>query len=411
TNQDFTTISDVSYLFGFSPDVLLTLNNVTSSSQILEIGREVIVPIQCSCLGESFQANISYRSPTNTKFDDVACGVFEGLVKSITLLEENISKKTNISDVNYDIKAGTELLMPLKCACPVPLRGEPSINFSIHDSDSPTPDFLPTQMVEKSSKNLKLKKLYISVSAVGFFLFAATLVACGLYIRAIRKFKAEKNRSSIHKSSVTSGSTPRNSPPTTTRSSTNSCLSPDLLAVIKYSLGEYNIDELKRATDNFSEGTKISDNVYKGCVDNAEVLIKKIRFEDTKQVIDVHSRINHVNIVNLRGVCYGEDDISGSYLVFEYSSNGTLRDCLSNSLASLSWHKRTQIAFDIARGLHYLHFCTIPPYTHMNINSKNIFLTPNGRQSLLFLERRLSLERRRKLEVLEVSGAGLPPSI
>ncbi|XP_075092470.1 uncharacterized protein LOC142172698 [Nicotiana tabacum] len=288
TNQDFTTISDVSYLFGFSPDVLLTLNNVTSSSQILEIGREVIVPIQCSCLGESFQANISYRSPTNTKFDNVACGVFEGLVKSITLLEENISKKTNISDVNYDIKAGTELLMPLKCACPgkffdvglkylitypfisgddtgkvsekfnisiediwganhlsfnptvfsnttilVPLRGEPSINFSIHDSDSPTPGFLPTQMVEKSSKNLKLKKLCISVSVVGFFLFAATLVACGLYIRAIRKFKAEKNRSSIHKSSVTSGSTPRNSPPTTTRSSTNSCLSPDLLAGIK----------------------------------------------------------------------------------------------------------------------------------------------------------------------------------
>nr|XP_016460519.1 PREDICTED: lysM domain receptor-like kinase 4 [Nicotiana tabacum] len=106
-NQDFTTISDVSYLFGFSPDVLLTLNNVTSSSQILEI-----VPIQCSCLGESFQANVSYHATTNTKFDDVACGVFEGLVKSITLLEKNISKKTNISDVNYDIKAGTELLMP-----------------------------------------------------------------------------------------------------------------------------------------------------------------------------------------------------------------------------------------------------------------------------------------------------------
>ncbi|XP_019251923.1 PREDICTED: protein LYK5-like isoform X2 [Nicotiana attenuata] len=151
---------------------------------------------------------------------------------------------------------------------------------------------------------------------------------------------------------------------------------------IKYTLGEYNIDELKRATDHFSEGTKISDNVYKGCVDNDEVLIKKIRFEDTKQVIDVHSRINHVNIVKLKGVCYGEDDISGSYLVFEYPSNGTLRDCLSNSLASLSWHKRTQIAFDIATGLHYLHFCTIPPYTHMNINSKNIFLTPNWRAKL-----------------------------
>ncbi|KAJ8551865.1 hypothetical protein K7X08_028308 [Anisodus acutangulus] len=354
------------------------MNNVTSSSQILEIGREVVVPIQCSCLGEFFQANVSYIAPTNTKFD----GVFEGLVKSVTLYEENISKKTKFSD---EIKGGTELLVPLKCACPgkffgaglkylvtypfisgddtgkvsekfkipvediceanhlsfnptvfsnttilVPLRGEPSINFSnIYDSDPPSPDFLPTQMVEKSSKTQKLKKLYIAGSVVVFFLVLALLVACGLYVMALRKF----NRSSIHKGSFNSGSlTPRSSPqisgPTTTRSSTNSCFSPDLLAGIKYTLGEYNIDELTNATGNFSEEAKISDNVYRGCVDNnAEVLIKKIRFEDTRQVIDVHS-----------SVCYGGDDITRSYLVFEYPSNGTLRDCLSNSsVSSLKW--------------------------------------------------------------------------
>ncbi|XP_055835291.1 protein LYK5-like [Solanum dulcamara] len=416
------------------------MNNVTSSSQILEIGREVIVPIQCSCLGEFFQANVSYIAPTNTKFKDIACGVFEGLVKSVTLFQENIFKKTNMSDVNYyDIKGGTELIVPLKCACPeelfgtglkylvtypfisgddtekvsekfkisvediwkannlsfnptvyanttilVPLSKEPSINFSIHDSEPPSPGFLPTQLVEKSMKNQKLMKLYISGSIVGFFLLAATLIACGLYLRALRKFKTERiNRSSsIHKGSVTSGSPPI-SGPTTTRTSTNSCLSPDLLAGIKYTLGEYNIDELTNATSNFSEETKVSNNVYRGCVDKVEVLIKKIRFEDVRQVIDVHSRINHVNIVKLQGVCYGEDDIKGSYLVFEYPSNGTLRDCLSNSfVVSLKWHKRTQIAFDIAIGLHYLHFCTIPPYTHMNINSKNIFLTSNWRAKL-----------------------------
>lgn len=442
-NQDFTTISDVSYLFGLlNPDdeLLLNMNNVTSSSQILEIGREVIVPIQCSCLGEFFQANVSYTAPTNTKFNDIACGVFEGLVKSVTLFQENIFKKTNISDVNYyDIKGGTELIVPIKCACPdeffgtglkylvtypfisgddtgkvsekfkipvediwranilsfnptvyanttilVPLSKEPSINFSIHDSEPPSPGFLPTQLVEKSTKNQKLMKLYISGSIVGFFLLSATLIACGLYLRALRKFKTERiNRSSsIHKGSVTSGSPPI-SGPTTTRTSTNSCLSPDLLAGIKYTLGEYNIDELTNATSNFSEETKVSNNVYRGCVDKIEVLIKKIRFEDTRQVIDVHSRINHVNIVKLQGVCYGEDDIKGSYLVFEYPSNGTLRDCLSNSfVVSLKWHKRTQIAFDIAIGLHYLHFCTIPPYTHMNINSKNVFLTSNWRAKL-----------------------------
>ncbi|WMV56061.1 hypothetical protein MTR67_049446 [Solanum verrucosum] len=417
------------------------MNNVSSSSQILEIGREVIIPIQCSCLGEFFQANVSYIAPTNTKFNDVACGVFEGLVKSVTLFQENIF--TKMSNDN-EIKGGTELIVPLKCACPdklfgpvlkylvtypfisgddtgkvsekfkipvediwrvnnlsfnptvysnttilVPLSKEPSINFSIQNSEPPSPRFLPTQLVEKSTKNKKLKKLYISGSIVGFLLLVATLIACGLYIRALRKFKEERciNRSTIHKGSVTSCSTPRSSPtisgPTTTRTSTNSCLSPDLFAGIKYTLGEYNIDELTNATCNFSEESKVSNNVYRGCVDKVEVLIKKIRFDDTKQVIDVHSRINHVNIVKLQGVCYGEDDITGSYLVFEYPSNGTLRDCLSNSsVGSLKWHKRTQIAFDIAIGLHYLHFCTIPPYTHMNINSKNIFLTANWRAKL-----------------------------
>ncbi|XP_059291801.1 lysM domain receptor-like kinase 4 [Lycium ferocissimum] len=464
-NQDYTTISDVSYLFGIlDPDELLNMNNVTSSSQILEIGREVIVPIQCSCFGEFFQANVSYIALTNTKFDDVACGVFEGLVKSVTLYEQN--KKIKFSD---EIKGGTELLVPLKCACPdkffgpglkylvtypfitgdntgkvsekfsipvediwgannlsfdppvfsnttilVPLRGEPSINFSnIHDSEPPSPGFLPTQPVKKSSKNPKIKKLYIAGSVIGFFLVAATLVACGLYVRALKKFKAERT---IHKRSFNSGSlTPRSSPPisgpTPTRSSTNSCFSPDLLAGIKYTLGEYNIDELTNATGNFSEETKISDNVYKGCVDNnAEVLIKRIRFEDTRQVIDVHSRINHVNIVKLQGVCYGEDDITGSYLVFEYPSNGTLRDCLSNSsISSLKWHKRTQIAFDIATGLHYLHFCTIPPYTHMNINSKNVFLTPNWRAKLAVFGAKASIGATREVGSIGSLGGWIAP--
>ncbi|XP_016548972.2 lysM domain receptor-like kinase 4 [Capsicum annuum] len=467
-NQDFTTISDVAYLFGIvlNPDdhqQLLNMNNVTSSLQILEIGREVIVPIQCSCLDEFFQANITYIAPTNTSFDRVACGVFEGLVKSVTLLQENKSRRTNLSDV----KGGTKLIVPVKCACPdsisgagfdylvtypfisgddtekvsekfkipvediwrannlsfnptvfanttilVPLTNEPSINFSYRDSEPPSPGFLPTQLVEKSTKNLKLKKLYISGSVVGVFLLAATLVACALYVRAVKKFKAErgKNHCSIHEGSVTSRSSPPISGPATTRTSTNSCLSPDLLAGIKYTLGEYNIDELTNATCSFREENKVSDKVYKGCVDNAEVLIKKIRFEDTRQVIDVHSRINHVNIVKLQGVCYGEDDITGSYLVFEYPSNGTLRDCLSNaSVVSLKWHKRTQIAFDIATGLHYLHFCTIPPYTHMNINSKNIFLTAKWRAKLAVFGAKVGMGTTRDIGSIGSLGGWIAP--
>ncbi|KAK1588503.1 hypothetical protein Q3G72_024108 [Acer saccharum] len=171
------------------------------------------------------------------------------------------------------------------------------------------------------------------------------------------------------------------------RSSTNSCLSPDLLIGIKYSLISYSVEELKKATNNFNEDTKIigdhdQEDYYKAKIDNVEVLIKQMRFEDTRHVIDVHSRINHINVVSLHGVCYGENDFSWSYLVFEFPSNGCLRDCLSNQSNSLDWKRRTQIAFDIAIGLHYLHYCIFPTYAHLNMNIRQIYLTSKWRAKL-----------------------------
>lgn len=142
------------------------------------------------------------------------------------------------------------------------------------------------------------------------------------------------------------------------------------------------MEEIKQATKNLNDETSISPSVYKGLIDNGEVMIKQMKFEGTRQVIDVHSKINHVNIVKLHGVCYGEDDFSWSYLVFEFPVNGSLRDCLSSSSTSLSWHRRTQIAFDIATGLHYLHYYVVPSYFHMSINSKGIFFTSNWRAKL-----------------------------
>ncbi|KAG6735680.1 hypothetical protein POTOM_061674 [Populus tomentosa] len=82
------------------------------------------------------------------------------------------------------------------------------------------------------------------------------------------------------------------------------------------SLRNYSIEDLKRVTDDFSEERKIGDQAYKGLkMDNAEMMIKLMRFEQTRQVIDIRSKINHINILNLLGVCYGENDYSWSYLV------------------------------------------------------------------------------------------------
>nr|KYP37555.1 Protein STRUBBELIG-RECEPTOR FAMILY 7 [Cajanus cajan] len=177
---------------------------------------------------------------------------------------------------------------------------------------------------------------------------------------------------------------------TPTKTSTTWCLSPDLLVGIKYYLLNYSIEELQKATKKFSEENKIGDFVYKGSVNDLEVMIKRMRLEDTRQVIDLHSKINHINIVNLLGVCYGESNDSWCYLVFELPKNGCLRDCLSEPCNPLNWYKRTQIAFDIATCIYYLHCCSFPSYAHMNVSSRNIFITAYWRGKLADVGRALA---------------------
>ncbi|KZV47216.1 lysM domain receptor-like kinase 4 [Dorcoceras hygrometricum] len=423
-NDKFATILSISNLFRRDPSVVLSINSVSSSNQVLETGREVLVPVVCSCTGKYFQINVNYTVSEKMTLPAVSCETFEGLVKYVTLIEENPDIK--------GVLVGLVLRVPLKCACPesddddagvkflvtypfikgddttklskkfnvsveeiwqenhleasptvypyttvlVPLKEKPVINLSIPDSDPPIPQFLPTVPVERTTKSSQINNLYSVGAVLVFCLILATLVACGLYIRNLKKFKNSNFHSSNHRiSSLNSCSTP-------TRSSANSCLSPDLLIGIKYSLCTFTMEQIRTATKNLSESTKIIDSVYRGSSENGEVMIKEMRFEGTKQVIDLHSKINHVNIVKLHGVCFGEHDFTWSYLVFEYPLNGSLRDCLETSSAAFNWQRRTHVAFDIATGLHYLHYSVIPAYTHLNINSKCIFLTSNWRAKI-----------------------------
>ncbi|KAJ0020679.1 hypothetical protein Pint_32133 [Pistacia integerrima] len=92
-------------------------------------------------------------------------------------------------------------------------------------------------------------------------------------------------------------------------------------------LCKFIMEDLKRATKNFGEDTKIGDQSFKGKIDNVEVMIKQMRFEDTRQ-----------------------------------------------------------IAFDIATGLHYLHHCIFPTYAHMSVNTRNIFITSTWRAKLASIE-------------------------
>jgi len=148
-----------------------------------------------------------------------------------------IFPKNNISKVNYDIRAGTELLVPLKCECPdkvfdvglkylvtypfisgddtekvsekfnifvvdiwganhlcfnlsavsntnflVPLKGGPSINFIIHDSDQPTPGFFTNTNNRKIIQNPETKETLHCCFSCWFFFSVCCNFSCLWFI-------------------------------------------------------------------------------------------------------------------------------------------------------------------------------------------------------------------------------------
>ncbi|OAY83420.1 Protein LYK5 [Ananas comosus] len=270
SQQGFETVREISALFGVNQDQILLDNNITDPTKILETNCEVLIRVECHCLGSFFQSNASYSILKGGTYKIIACDIFEGLVKEQTLAKEN----------SFD------------------------------------------------AANLK--------------------------------------------------------------SSTPSCLSPDLVAgVAKYSLISYSFGELTEATKGFSEETELGAYVHKGRIGDRDVVVKKMSSFDAQRIISVYSKINHTNIISLQGVCYGVTDPSSptslstsSYLVFEFARNGSLRDCLRSHSEVLPWDRRIQIAFDVATALHYIHHCTVTSYIHMNISSENILITKDWRAKI-----------------------------
>ncbi|KAK9058797.1 hypothetical protein SSX86_023640 [Deinandra increscens subsp. villosa] len=136
----------------------------------------------------------------------------------------------------------------------------------------------------------------------------------------------------------------------------------------------FTFSELKAATKNFSQSTKIGEGgfgcVYTGLLKNSREPNKRIPVA-VKQLgrtglqghkewiteVNVLGVVEHPNLVKLVGYC-AEDDERGiqRLLVYEFMPNRSVEDHLcSRSGAPLSWTMRLKVAQDAARGLTYLH--------------------------------------------------------
>ncbi|KAM0008178.1 putative protein kinase RLK-Pelle-CR4L family [Helianthus debilis subsp. tardiflorus] len=159
------------------------------------------------------------------------------------------------------------------------------------------------------------------------------------------------------------------------------------------------LSDIKLATENFNEACLIGSGGY-GAVYKAElktnsrnklgetlntVAIKRIfsRKDDKGKEgffteLDVLTRCEHPNIVNLVGFCVEESEC---ILVYEYASNGSLNAYLgsTDNKIYLTWAQCLKISIDVAKGLRYLHTNMEDKrmILHGDIKSDNILLGKN----------------------------------
>ncbi|CAN0854690.1 Calmodulin-binding receptor-like cytoplasmic kinase 1 [Linum grandiflorum] len=147
----------------------------------------------------------------------------------------------------------------------------------------------------------------------------------------------------------------------------------------------YSLQEIVKATDNFSSGNKIGDGsfgtVYKGKLkDGSLIAVKRARknahdkrlASEFRNEILTLSKIEHLNLVRLHGYVEHQDE---RLIVVEYVNNGNLREHLDNRRGTiLEFAERLDIAIDVAHAITYLHMYTDRPIIHRDIKASNILL-------------------------------------
>ncbi|KAL3571174.1 hypothetical protein D5086_028423 [Populus alba] len=289
--ENFDTISLISSLFNLNQSILLFVNKW----------------LKMILTGVSRLGKIS-----SSQLHAIALG---GLVKVQSLIEENADFD------GHDLPVGSLINVPIRCACPASPQRRNGVKY-----------------LDVPEVRWRAGSLPGSSPAPGaVFPLEKVVPACGLLI-CIR----------CH---------PRRFQPLTPRSSVSSNVSPDFLdgmSKLKQSLINFSLEELRTATEDFNEASKIGVEVYREVeLEVYYLAIEQMESEEgARRVIYILTKINHLNIVKLEGIYNG----ANPYLVYEFAENGSLRDCLSNKKLDrqLTWLRRMQIAFDLADALHYL---------------------------------------------------------
>ncbi|KAJ0039884.1 hypothetical protein Pint_28201 [Pistacia integerrima] len=420
----FNTVVSISTLLNSDPSHLSQINAVPESATF-ESNKLVIVPVNCSCSGQYYQANTSYVIQHDNTHFVIANNTFQGLSTCQALKEQNRILTKNLY-------TGTRITVPLRCACPtknqsdvnlhyllsyvvtwrdtisgisarfgadtgrtleanrlseqaptiypfttvlVPLQNLPSDTQTIEPPPPPSSPPPPSPS-PNSSSNESSKKNWIYV-IVGILAGIALTLIFGTTIFFVIFCRSKKEPESIIVPKVVE----ERERQLNNKLDEESQDFLDSMSSIAQSLEVYNFKELQSATDNFSPSCLIKGSVYRGTINGEFAAIKKMNGDVSKE-INLLNKINHSSLIRLSGICFNDGNW---YLVYEFADNGPLSDWIydnKNEGKVLNWPQRIQIAFDVATGLNYLHSFTSPPHVHQDINSSNILLDSDFRAKI-----------------------------
>ena len=407
----YNSVPTISMLMSSNPGELAGINSVKTLT-VFPTGKEVIVPVNCSCLGQYYQANTTFHIQDNQQtYFIIGNNTYQGLSTCDSLMRANRYSE-------FSLSPGLELHVPLRCACHTEHQAENGTKYLLTYSVSWEDNF-PTigERFNVSAKSIADANGLISEENPTIFPFTTILIPL--------KTEPLSSQTKTHATQPVLDPPPPTSDSGSSRSKrriylgagiaagcfllgpsvifsivflfykkrskkvppvhgkTKSVLPEDLLveiASVDPVPKVFEFKKLKKATGNFSSKSRI-----KGCVFRAElgreiVAVKKMKV-DISEEVNILNKLNHCNLIKLHGVCKNG---SCFYLVFEYMENGSLREWLhkESSNHSQSWSKRIQIALDVANGLHYIHNFTKPAYVHKHIKSSNILLTKNLRAKI-----------------------------
>ncbi|KAK9270834.1 hypothetical protein L1049_026420 [Liquidambar formosana] len=338
-------VPTTSILTSSNQSELAQINNATRRDTVFPTNKEVIVPVDCSCSGQYYQANTTYKIADDQEtYFLIANETFQGLTNCDALMWANPYSQ-------FDLQTGLELQVPLRCACPTKNQTAKGTKYLL--TYSPHWDDNIPAIGDKFNVSAKSILSANEFSQEDPILLPFTTILIPLPTEPLSSQTIVRN---------------------------DSCRFTSTYLYFDQAVKVFEFEEINKATENFSSKSRIKGSVYRGMFSSKILAVKKMGTDVSKEV-NMLNKFNHFNLIKLHGVCENQGCF---YLVFEYMENGSLREWLCNrgSRKTQSWAWRIQIALDVANGLHYLHSFTEPAYVHKDIKSSNVLLNSDLRAKI-----------------------------